>query len=106
MLFVRVKMAPISDTQKNPGKKRVTLRKTSQNALCVSAALPVDGAKVVKPAARHKSARGSVGTCHHPRGAQRNGMHLKIEILDYFSGIENVVLLFSNAVNVHSKSLI
>ena len=36
----------------------------------------VDGADVVQPSAGHETARWSVGTCHDPAGAQRNGVDL------------------------------
>ena len=37
----------------------------------------VDGTDVVEASARHVAARGRVRTRHHPRGAQRDGVHLR-----------------------------
>lgn len=40
----------------------------------------VDGADVVQAAAGHVVARGGVCTCHHPGGAQGNGVDLEEKV--------------------------
>lgn len=50
----------------------------------------VDGADVVQASTGHVVSRRSIGTGHHPRGAQRNGMNLKKQFQKGGRGYSNI----------------